>query len=642
MRFICDNCKAKYSIADEKIKKKVLKIRCKKCSHVIIVRDTTPKAASPSVHSSKPKSTPARPLQSSENAPSPFQSHTQLPQVVPTHLGPASSEESDVGERTVVARISSEWFQQLRAEKKEEPIWFMALQGAPVGPVVLSDVHNRIRTQELSEHDLVWCAGWADWIPAATVDELKASFAQRHETETLAPPPVRVKEAVPPAPKPQPKEPKVEAPQETGLSDFFQKAQKDSGAIGKSTPTPTPEPITPVSPTPVEASPLAALAQKTQDALPTSGKNIATPSGGLAIQKAAPEPISSAPSDLFAGSSAPQPPLSELAPAPTPAKPAARVLNNQQDIAHEQQARPAVEFVETNAEENFFSNDSAQKTDDDLFEVALPPLPHWDSAEEIDADDIIEINDAIKPNWSKRLLLGGGTALAITFMILGMSAFVGKFKDPVVQTHTDSGQKTAKDTQKNSENKVVKRKRGATQSALLGDSSPAAQPTKKKVKTRRRSYKTYRKRTPKTVARIRPSKRKVSDDIQAAIYAQYQKKLGTKSSSKNSIRGTQSGASISPALKKRIYKEIERNRTQVRYCYEQYLKKAYLHGRMSIRIRIEPDGTVSNVRTLTSKFRRLAITKCITRKMRRWRFASFTGTPFISINIPFLLQTSGF
>ncbi len=45
MKFICDKCSAKYSIADEKIRKKVLKIRCKKCSHVIIVRDPQARAA---------------------------------------------------------------------------------------------------------------------------------------------------------------------------------------------------------------------------------------------------------------------------------------------------------------------------------------------------------------------------------------------------------------------------------------------------------------------------------------------------------------------------------------------------------------------------------------------------------------------
>src|SRR5262245_52693152 len=38
MKIVCDNCATKYSIADEKVKGKVFKIRCKKCSHIIVVR----------------------------------------------------------------------------------------------------------------------------------------------------------------------------------------------------------------------------------------------------------------------------------------------------------------------------------------------------------------------------------------------------------------------------------------------------------------------------------------------------------------------------------------------------------------------------------------------------------------------------
>src|SRR5258705_9275906 len=38
MKIVCDNCATKYSIADEKVRGKVFKIRCKKCSHIIVVR----------------------------------------------------------------------------------------------------------------------------------------------------------------------------------------------------------------------------------------------------------------------------------------------------------------------------------------------------------------------------------------------------------------------------------------------------------------------------------------------------------------------------------------------------------------------------------------------------------------------------
>ncbi|MHC4996991.1 MAG: GYF domain-containing protein, partial [Planctomycetota bacterium] len=40
MKIVCDSCSAKYSIADEKVQGKVFKIRCKKCSNVIVVKGT--------------------------------------------------------------------------------------------------------------------------------------------------------------------------------------------------------------------------------------------------------------------------------------------------------------------------------------------------------------------------------------------------------------------------------------------------------------------------------------------------------------------------------------------------------------------------------------------------------------------------
>ena len=38
MKIVCESCGAKYSIADEKVAGKVFKIRCKRCSEVIVVR----------------------------------------------------------------------------------------------------------------------------------------------------------------------------------------------------------------------------------------------------------------------------------------------------------------------------------------------------------------------------------------------------------------------------------------------------------------------------------------------------------------------------------------------------------------------------------------------------------------------------
>src|SRR3954468_18082699 len=47
MKIVCDSCGTKYSISDDKVRGKVFKIRCKKCSHIIVVRGTNDAASAP-------------------------------------------------------------------------------------------------------------------------------------------------------------------------------------------------------------------------------------------------------------------------------------------------------------------------------------------------------------------------------------------------------------------------------------------------------------------------------------------------------------------------------------------------------------------------------------------------------------------
>src|SRR5678815_2307605 len=44
VKFLCDRCKTRYSIADDRVRGKILKIRCKNCANVITVREGMPDA----------------------------------------------------------------------------------------------------------------------------------------------------------------------------------------------------------------------------------------------------------------------------------------------------------------------------------------------------------------------------------------------------------------------------------------------------------------------------------------------------------------------------------------------------------------------------------------------------------------------
>ncbi|MGO9709894.1 MAG: zinc-ribbon domain-containing protein, partial [Polyangiaceae bacterium] len=38
MKFLCDQCKAKYQISDDKVAGKTVRMKCRKCGHLIEVR----------------------------------------------------------------------------------------------------------------------------------------------------------------------------------------------------------------------------------------------------------------------------------------------------------------------------------------------------------------------------------------------------------------------------------------------------------------------------------------------------------------------------------------------------------------------------------------------------------------------------
>lgn len=105
MKIECDKCGAKYSIADEKVRGKTFKIRCKKCSNVIIVRDKA--ASSGAVSGAAPEAT--------------------------------------------------------------DPGWHLAINGETVGPIPESEVRQRYQAGEIDRDTAVWQEGFEDWVPLADV-----------------------------------------------------------------------------------------------------------------------------------------------------------------------------------------------------------------------------------------------------------------------------------------------------------------------------------------------------------------------------------------------------------------------------------------------------------------------------------------
>src|SRR5438067_1382981 len=104
MKFVCDSCNTKYSIADERVHGRVLKIRCKTCDHVITVRE-------------EHKSPPA-------------------PGNIAEALGRGLGEEG--GEDHTVVSMPP-------AEQPVADEWYISFDGEQEGPMSLVRAHDRVR-----------------------------------------------------------------------------------------------------------------------------------------------------------------------------------------------------------------------------------------------------------------------------------------------------------------------------------------------------------------------------------------------------------------------------------------------------------------------------------------------------------------
>ncbi len=121
MKIVCEACAAKYSISDDKVRGKVFKIRCKKCSHIIVVRGDADQAA--------------------EEAPQ-----------AESHAG-----------------------QQMPAGS--DAVWYVVVEGEQVGPLTEADVSTRIARTEISGETFAWREGMADWIQVSAIAEFSNALS---------------------------------------------------------------------------------------------------------------------------------------------------------------------------------------------------------------------------------------------------------------------------------------------------------------------------------------------------------------------------------------------------------------------------------------------------------------------------------
>ena len=125
MKIVCDACQAKYSISDDKVQGKVFKIRCKKCSNIIVVRGGAGRRRSRTA------------LRTGEG-------HARLR--LRLRRRPAATPAGD------------------------EAVWHLVIDQDQVGPMTVAEVQQRFAAGEVDAETFTWREGFADWLPLAQVD----------------------------------------------------------------------------------------------------------------------------------------------------------------------------------------------------------------------------------------------------------------------------------------------------------------------------------------------------------------------------------------------------------------------------------------------------------------------------------------
>ena len=193
MRFLCPKCKAKYQIADEKLEGRAVRMKCRKCGHVIEVPSPTKKSGTAS-HSVEAPSAPAPKTISAQtlglqdgtrldrgpqlllgrrlsvphaphrrSAPvAPRRpSQPKAPTPAPGGLASAFSQKVREPQHSDVSAA----IEVLSAGASEE--WYVGVNGVPLGPVRLSTLRQKAQQGVINEDSLVWREGFEEWLPPA-------------------------------------------------------------------------------------------------------------------------------------------------------------------------------------------------------------------------------------------------------------------------------------------------------------------------------------------------------------------------------------------------------------------------------------------------------------------------------------------
>lgn len=201
MKFHCDRCKTRYSIADERVRGKILKIRCKNCSAVITVREggqatlpRTPDRGAGGVRTTGAVPVVSRAGQGLSGAASASASagHRAVAASARGANGAASSgaarRASTAGGAAGGSALSGAFEHEIRRKRDAVPNpadsvasapavleaeWYVSEDGEQFGPYDLAQARQWVQTRGPDSELYCWSEGFDDWLPVDKVSHFR-------------------------------------------------------------------------------------------------------------------------------------------------------------------------------------------------------------------------------------------------------------------------------------------------------------------------------------------------------------------------------------------------------------------------------------------------------------------------------------
>lgn len=201
MRFTCVKCQTKYRIDQERIRNRVLRVRCRHCGTILKVRDPGLRPAS--LPGGEAVRKPAKQPSAGQST-DPAAADTLVTRVAtPAGRGAASRPrrgDGSSGRDDLKTRPENTAPQQAGSDDGAAPAsapspaqppaappvetdqivpddgWYRVLDGKPEGPYRLNELVVQAVEGRLAGDDLVWQPEWTQWHPATDVDVLRAAF----------------------------------------------------------------------------------------------------------------------------------------------------------------------------------------------------------------------------------------------------------------------------------------------------------------------------------------------------------------------------------------------------------------------------------------------------------------------------------